>query len=55
MGRLVAQGGLFTAGVVSGTMHRLWLITFYTRFGDLFPRGGVAGAAGLLLLARRAR
>ena len=55
VGRVVAQGGLFTAEVVSGTVHRLRLMTFYTRFGDVFAWCVVAGAVGLLLLARRVR
>jgi apolipoprotein N-acyltransferase len=35
-GRVVAQGGLFTAEVVSGTVPRLQIQTVYTRIGDAF-------------------
>ena len=35
-GRVVAQGGLFTAEVVSGTVPRLQIQTLYTRIGDTF-------------------
>jgi apolipoprotein N-acyltransferase len=49
-GRVVAEGGLFTAEVVSGTVPRLQMMTFYTRFGDVFAWLVVIGA--LLLLAR---
>ena len=35
-GRVVAEGGLFTAEVVSGTVPRLQMMTFYTRYGDVF-------------------
>jgi apolipoprotein N-acyltransferase len=35
-GRVVAQGGLFTAEVVSGAVHRLQIRTVYTRIGDAF-------------------
>jgi apolipoprotein N-acyltransferase len=48
-GRVVAQGGLFTAEAITGRVHRLQLTTFYTRYGDVFAWGVVAGA--LLLLA----
>jgi apolipoprotein N-acyltransferase len=47
-GRVVAEGGLFTVEVVSGTVPRLRLSTFYTRWGDVFA-WCVAGAAALLL------
>lgn len=53
-GRVVAEGGLFTAEVVSGAVPRLQLSTFYTRCGDLFAWVVVA-AAGVLLVAPRAR
>jgi len=35
-GRIVAEGRLFTAEVVSGTVRRLGVTTFYTRYGDVF-------------------
>ena len=35
-GRVVAQGGLFTAEVVSGAVPRLQIQTVYTRLGDAF-------------------
>ncbi len=47
-GRVVAEGGLFTAEVVSATVPRLQLSTFYTRFGDVFAWLVVAGAVALL-------
>jgi len=52
-GRVVAEGGLFTAEVVTGTVHRLRIETFYTRFGDVFAWAVVVGAAGLLVFGRR--
>jgi apolipoprotein N-acyltransferase len=36
VGRIVAEGQLFSAEVVSGTVQRLRLTTFYTRYGDAF-------------------
>jgi len=45
---VVAEGGLFTAEVVAGTVHRLRVETFYTRFGDVFAWAVVAAAAVLL-------
>ena len=51
-GRVVAEGGLFTAEVVSGTVPRLQLSTFYTRNGDVFAWLVVA-AAGILLIRKR--
>ena len=51
-GRVVAEGGLFTAEVVSGNVPRLQLSTFYTRCGDVFAWLVVAGAAALLVLRR---
>ncbi len=50
-GRVVAEGKLFSAEVITGTVPRLQIRTFYTRFGDVFAWGVVAGA--LLLLWRR--
>jgi apolipoprotein N-acyltransferase len=50
-GRIVAEGGLFTAEVVSGSVPRLQLATFYTRYGDVFAWAAVAAA--LVLLVRR--
>lgn len=50
-GRVVAEGKLFSAEVITGTVPRLQITTFYTRFGDVFAWGIVAGA--LLLLWRR--
>ena len=54
-GRIVAQGGLFTAEVVSATVQRLHLTTVYTRVGDVFAWSVVAGAVALLLTVRRSR
>ena len=51
-GRVVAEGGLFTAEVVSGVVPRLRLMTFYTRFGDVFAWGVVVAAAVLLVKGR---
>ncbi len=51
-GRVVAEGGLFTAEVVSGTVPRLQLSTFYTRYGDVFGWLVVVGAAALLIRKR---
>jgi len=47
-GRIVAEGGLFRPEVVAGSVHRLHLETFYTRFGDIFARGVVTAALVLL-------
>jgi apolipoprotein N-acyltransferase len=47
-GRLVAEGRLFDAEVVSGTVRRLQVKTFYTRFGDVFAWTVVAAALVLL-------
>lgn len=52
-GRVVAEGGLFRPEVVTGGVPRLHLTTFYTRFGDVFAWGVVAGS--VVLLARRRR
>jgi apolipoprotein N-acyltransferase len=49
-GRVVAEGGLFTAEVVSGAVPRLRMTTFYTRFGDVFA--WLVVAAAVLLLVR---
>ncbi len=54
-GRVVAEGGLFTEEVVSGTVRRLELRTFYTQYGDVFAWLVVAGAAGFLLRRQRRR
>ena len=35
-GRVVAEGQLFSTEVISGTVHRLHVTTFYTRYGDVF-------------------
>jgi apolipoprotein N-acyltransferase len=51
-GRVVVEGGLFTAEVVSGTVPRLQLATFYTRYGDVFVWVVVACAAALLIRKR---
>jgi apolipoprotein N-acyltransferase len=51
-GRVVAEGGLFTAEVVSGQVPRLHLSTFYTHYGNVFAWLVVA-AAGVLLVRRR--
>ena len=51
-GRVVAEGGLFTAEVVRGTVPRLQLSTFYTRYGDVFVWLVVAGAAAVLVRKR---
>ncbi len=48
-GRVVAEGGLFRPEVVTGTVRRLHLTTFYTRCGDVFAWLVVAAAAALLL------
>lgn len=52
-GRVVAEGGLFTAEVVRGDVHRLQLDSLYTRIGDAFAWSIVITAA--LLLWRRGR
>jgi apolipoprotein N-acyltransferase len=54
-GRVVAEGGLFTAEVVSATVPRLGLTTFYTRYGDVFSWTVLCGAAILLLVPRARR
>jgi apolipoprotein N-acyltransferase len=51
-GRVVAEGGLFTAEVVRGRVPRLQLATVYTSYGDVFAWLVVA-AAGLLLARKR--
>jgi apolipoprotein N-acyltransferase len=51
-GRVVAQGGLFTAEVVRGVVPRLQIHSIYTRIGDLFAWLVVAGALWLLWRAR---
>jgi apolipoprotein N-acyltransferase len=52
-GRVVAEGGLFRPEVVTGQVRRLQLTSVYTRCGDLFAWGIVAGVAALLLGRRR--
>ena len=54
-GRVVAEGGLFTAEVVSATVPRLGLTTFYTRYGDVFAWLVLAAAVILLLVPRPRR
>jgi len=54
-GRIVAEGGLFTAEVVSGVVPRLQMQTFYTRFGDVFAWLVVVAAVVLLIKERRGR
>ncbi len=51
-GRVVAEGGLFTAEVVSATVPRLGLTTFYTRYGDVFAWLVLVGAVTLLIVPR---
>lgn len=53
-GRVVAEGGLFTAEVISGQVHLMSMETFYTRYGDVFAWLVVAGAALLLVRSRQA-
>jgi apolipoprotein N-acyltransferase len=53
-GRVVAEGGLFTAEVVSATVPRLGVTTFYTRCGDVFA-WLVLVAAVILLVVPRSR
>ena len=52
-GRVVVEAGLFTAEAITGTVHRMQLTTFYTRFGDVFAWATVIAAA--VLLGRRGR
>ncbi|MBI3783136.1 MAG: apolipoprotein N-acyltransferase, partial [Deltaproteobacteria bacterium] len=52
-GRVVAQGGLFTAEVVRGNVPRLQIVTFYTRVGDLFAWVIVAASVAVLRRGRR--
>lgn len=52
-GRVVAEGGLFTAEVVSGEIRRMNMSTFYTRYGDLF--GWLVTALAAVLLVRTGR
>lgn len=51
-GRVVSEGPLFQAKVITGEIPRLRIETFYTRFGDVFAWLVVAAAAALLWLAR---
>jgi apolipoprotein N-acyltransferase len=52
-GRVVAEGGLFTAEVVSGEVALMEMSTFYTRYGDVFVWFVVALAAVLLVRTGR--
>jgi apolipoprotein N-acyltransferase len=52
-GRVVAEGRLFRPEVITGTVHRLRLETFYTRCGDVFAWSVVAAALVLLWVGRR--
>lgn len=52
-GRVAAEGRLFRPEVITGTVHRLHLKTFYTRFGDIFARSVVTAALVLLWVGRR--
>jgi apolipoprotein N-acyltransferase len=54
-GRVVAEGGLFTAEVVSAAVPRLRLTTFYTRYGDVFAWLVLVGAVILLIVPRSQR
>jgi len=54
-GRIVAEAGLFTSEVVTGTVPRLQLMTFYTRYGDVFAWTVAAAALAALLVGRRRR
>lgn len=54
-GRIVAEGGLFTEEVIRGRIQPLKLLTFHTRFGDVFAWSVVIGAALLLATARSGR
>jgi apolipoprotein N-acyltransferase len=47
-GRVAAEGRLFCPEVITGTVHRLHLKTFYTRFGDIFAWSVVPAALVLL-------
>jgi len=53
LGRVVDELGTFREGVLVGTVHPLDLMTFYTRYGDVFAWGAVAATGALLLLAER--
>jgi apolipoprotein N-acyltransferase len=53
-GRVKAEGGLFTAEVVSGEVRLMEMETFYTRYGDAFAWFVVALAAVLLVRTGRA-
>jgi apolipoprotein N-acyltransferase len=48
-GRVVAEGGLFRPEVITGTVPRLRLTTFYTQHGDVFAWLIVFGATSLLV------
>jgi apolipoprotein N-acyltransferase len=52
-GRVVAEGGLFTAEVVSGEVALMEMQTFYTHFGDVFAWFVVALAAVLVVRTGR--
>jgi apolipoprotein N-acyltransferase len=51
-GRVTAEGRLFRPEVITGTVHRLHLKTFYTRLGDIFSWSVVTAALALLWLSR---
>src|SRR5262249_60116742 len=51
-GRVVAEAGLFRPEVITGTVARLHITTFYTRFGDVFGWLVVAGAVVMLVRRR---
>ena len=54
-GRVTAEGGMFRAEVVAGTVHPLRIETLYTRYGDGFAWAVVVTAVGLLLVAGRTK
>lgn len=54
-GRIVAEGQLFSAEVISGAVQRLHLTTFYTRYGDVFAWLVTGIAAVWVWRGRRAR
>jgi len=52
-GRILSEGGLFTAEVIAGEIHPLNVISFYTRYGDVFAWSAVFASTVLLALGRR--
>ncbi len=54
-GRVVSEAPVFRAGVVTGSVPRLQLTTFYTRFGNVFAWIVTVAAAALLVLRRTGR